>query len=465
MGRFDGRGELAAGGVRSDAGAGQGGMPDHGVTDAGTRRNGYAARVGDYLITSVSADGSDANGNAEQNPYVTFNPNGSCSGQTSCSGSVQYVAAGPLAPPYLLITVAFQYGTVAQGGSLPNQTLIGYNRYLLPGALQEPDIQAENLEITQGIQQIVWDTPATVQVPTYGAVSGGAYSGVPLARDVATVVRVYASVINNSGAKAQTNVTADLHAYRGSPGALLELAGSPISATPRSLQVGEALPLAREQPLGAYTFTLPKSWTEEGPITLVADVNPAGGGVRPIQECAGCTSNNAYALSQVGFTTTQPVTIRPFQIVYKYPNPGGGFTSVNGPDLSSLYQRARDLLPLAPNDLIVQPFPAAVLDISAQVQRIVLKFRTAFHHPLSKPNLSDCYKIPECANGIVSAELRRSPAYDRSRAQRPHVLGGVRPQPCRGIDLAEEGVHDHRPGLAAAPAHRRDARALAPAAV
>jgi hypothetical protein len=391
-------------------------------------------------ITSVSADGSDANGNAEQNPFVTFNPNGSCSGHTSCSGSVQYVAIGPSAPPYLLITVAFQYGTVAQGGSLPNQTLIGYNRYLLPGVLQEPDIQAENVEITQGIQQIVWDAPATVQAPTYGAVPGGTYSGVPLVRDVPTVVRAYASVANESGAKPQASVTADLHAYRGAPGALSELAGSPISATPRSLQVGAALPLAREQPLGAYTFTLPKSWTEQGPITLVADINPERGGVRPIQECAGCTANNAFALSQVGFTTTQPVTIRPFQIVYRYPNPGGhGFTTVNGPDLSSLYQRARDLLPLTQADLIVQPFPAAVLDLSAQVQHIVLKFRTVFHHPLTKPNLSDCYKIPECADGIVSAEfdaVRRTIALGHSGHT---YLAGFDPSPAAGSTWPKQG--------------------------
>ena len=46
-----------------------------------------------------------------------------------------------------------------------------------------PDLQAENVEISQGIQSETWDD------------TSGAYTGVPLVRDVPTVVRVYASVV------------------------------------------------------------------------------------------------------------------------------------------------------------------------------------------------------------------------------------------------------------------------------
>jgi hypothetical protein len=216
--------------------------------------------------------------------------------------------------------------------------------------------------------------------------------------DVPTVVRVYASAPAN---QPQTGgVAAALHAYVGPSGALSELAGSPISASPRTLAVGPALPQARLDPAGAYTFTLPASWTERGPLTLVADVNPAAAGT---PQCSNCPS--VYALTGIGFRNTGTITVRPFRIVYRYPNATGrGFTTVQAPDLSAEYQRARDLLPLAPGGLAVQPYPQAVLDISPQVRGVVRLWRGRRHTRLSKADLSDCVVIPLCRSDIEAAE-------------------------------------------------------------
>jgi uncharacterized membrane protein len=266
------------------------------------------------------------------------------------------------------------------------------------GFLLKLGIEAENVEITQGIQNDSWDTPTTVNVPAYGATNGGAYTGVPLVTDVPTVVRVYASAPASQPQPPQ-GLTAELHAYVGHSPALSELADSPISASPRTLAAGPALPQARLDPAGAYTFTLPQSWTERGPLTLVADVNPAPAGTPP---CVNC--GNVYALTDIPFTDTGAVTVRPFQITYKYPNASGhGSTTVQGPDLSSEYQRARDLLPLAPGDLVVQPYPQAVLDITPGV-RSVVHFWRANHVPLSKADLSDCVQIPACRGAIEAKE-------------------------------------------------------------
>lgn len=81
------------------------------------------------------------------------------------------------------------------------------------GFLLKLGIEAENIEITQGIQNDSWDTPTTVGVPGYGATNGGSYTGVPLVTDVPTVVRVYASA-SASQPQPPQGVTAELHAWR-----------------------------------------------------------------------------------------------------------------------------------------------------------------------------------------------------------------------------------------------------------
>ena len=125
-----------------------------------------------------------------------------------------------------------------------------------------PDLQAENVEISQGIQSETWDD------------TSGAYTGVPLVRDVPTVVRVYASVVADGAPPAPPDVTAVPARLHGYTAAGTELAGSPVSATARTLHSGPSLPAARTQAADAYIFTLPPAWTQAGPIKLTADVDP-----------------------------------------------------------------------------------------------------------------------------------------------------------------------------------------------
>jgi Carboxypeptidase regulatory-like domain len=301
-----------------------------------------------------------------------------------------------------------------------------------------PDIQAEAVEITQGIQDEGFDTPTSIQVPGLGTVIGGSYTGVPEVKDVPTVVRVFASVAGAQTAEAQKNVEVELHAYSSGTGGLTELAGSPISAPPRTLNVGDSLPSARTDPAGAYSFTLPQSWTEQGPITLVAELNPEHGGERPIPECGKCEGNDGYALTQVNFTSTEKITIRPFRIVYRYPLPGGGFKTMSGPDLSNEFDRAKDILPLAPGNLSVDAFPQAELDISAAVKRVVDYYR--LHHvALSQPNLSDCVERPGCRESIQNFEfdaVRRQLAL--AHAGKTYLFG-FEPIP-DGVTWTKQGV-------------------------
>ena len=255
-----------------------------------------------------------------------------------------------------------------------------------------PDLQAENVEISQGIQSEIWDD------------AGGAYTGVPLVRDVPTVARVYASVVADGTPPDVPAVPAELHGYTASG---TELAGSPITATTRTLQAGPSLPAARTQAAGAYTFTLPPAWTEAGPIKLTADVDPKAGDARPIHECRGCDGNDTFSLSPVAFATVAPLTIRPFAITYRYrlPDLSGDFVPQTPPDLSGQFDRARDVLPIPTGGLDVQKFPQATIDITPQVSRVLHFWRAHNHVLLDKPDLSDCMTFPNCRNDLQIYEL------------------------------------------------------------
>ncbi len=289
-----------------------------------------------------------------------------------------------------------------------------------------PDLQAENVEISQGIQSETWDD------------TSGAYSGVPLVRDVPTVARVYASV--TAGLPTDVaDVPAELHGYTAT-GA--ELAGSPITATARALHAGPSLPAARTQAAGAYIFTLPPAWTEAGPIRLTADVDPKVGDARPIHECTGCDANDGFSLGPVTFATVAPLTIRPFAITYSYKplDPHADFVPRTPRDLSWQFDRARDLLPIPTGGLQVQKFPQATLDITPEITNILHFWRTRNHQPLAKPDLSDCEQIPLCRGDIHTLELA---AVHRSitLSHGPRTfLFGFEPNAEVGVTQATRGV-------------------------
>ena len=269
-----------------------------------------------------------------------------------------------------------------------------------------PDLQAEDLEITQGIQDDVWDSPTSVDVPGLGSEPGGLYTGVKLVRGVPTVVRLYASVYPDPTAQSVPGVPAELHAYSDADGTLSELPGSPITAPERTLEVGPVEPAARLAPEGAYTFTLPPAWTKQPEITLVAQVDPETNGERPVHECAKCDTNDDYALSQITFTPTAPITIEPFEIAYTYLRlHGKGSVRETGPDLSPLLERAQDVLPLAPGALKIEQYPQTVLDVTPGIQKVVHWWRARNKVSLFSPDLSDCVVIPVCRGDVEAYEL------------------------------------------------------------
>ena len=160
--------------------------------------------------------------------------------------------------------------------------------------------------------------------------------GVRLITGEKTVARVYASLLSPTGGSL-ADVPAFLHGRRnGKP-----LPGSPLAADEgvRDLQYSPppwTTCAERGDPQGAYTFTLPDSWTE-GNVELRAEVVPqqvvfgAGG------ECgsAACAENNELRLVDVRFERLSYVTLTPI------------FLSLgeSPADPADVFERFFDLLP------------------------------------------------------------------------------------------------------------------------
>ena len=102
--------------------------------------------------------------------------------------------------------------------------------------------------------------------------------------------------------------------------------------------------------LGAYTFVLPYAWRAEGRLTLVGEVNPGG----RIAECEGCERNSRFALSDIPIKVVPGLEVNAVEIDYTYPGTDERFA---GPDLTSGFERVRDILPLEARLFRVGRFP------------------------------------------------------------------------------------------------------------
>ncbi|MFL5886264.1 MAG: PKD domain-containing protein, partial [Thermoleophilaceae bacterium] len=190
------------------------------------------------------------------------------------------------------------------------------------------------------------------------------HGGVELARDRKTVVRVFANLAGPPG-HAIADVPATLAGKRGGkalPGSPLTPDGGPLSI--KSTGHPWVSCKDRGNALGAYTFTLPKSWAA-GDVTLAAHVMPdkvlfGGGG-----ECGTpiCDANNSLSLSAVNFTPTSYVALTPLALALTDPATN---STVLPPPPFQTFKFARYITPSAleygagAND---QSY-AAVLDIS-----------------------------------------------------------------------------------------------------
>jgi hypothetical protein len=199
-------------------------------------------------------------------------------------------------------------------------------------------IYGEPIDSTVGTATRTLDLPLTVEVAAYGLRVNGVevtqgvqlynipqkssditravpYSGVGLAADAKTVVRVFASARFAAG-----GIVSDVEAYlRGYDAAGKELPGGPLSSDlgPRTLGVSPSdavTDFLRRNPR-AYTFTLPPSWTR-GRITLRASLQPPGEGFLSVCD-ALCLADRTFTLTNIPFTPTQGVSVDPIALTVK----------------------------------------------------------------------------------------------------------------------------------------------------
>jgi hypothetical protein len=211
------------------------------------------------------------------------------------------------------------------------------------------DVHPTAIEVTQGIQ--VTDLPVRSRDRPDAPV---AYAGVKLRQDAKTVVRVYANSktrLPPEGLPIKRGfgpgVPMLLHVYHGSR----ELVGSPLQpeAGPKTLATGSMFDVSnaeRASPRGAYTFTIPWTWTREGPLTFKAELNPAG--LNPaVNECRYCVSNNSFTLYGVQFRKTGHVSILPVAVKVNGSLPVGYY------DDTQIFALAKSVTPL---DFYIYPY-------------------------------------------------------------------------------------------------------------
>ena len=222
------------------------------------------------------------------------------------------------------------------------------------------DLRALSLDVTQGVQAVAPlalddATPGTLvgEVPGPHPIADYPDAGVTLVRHKPTVVRLQAGVASFGRLSATRirRVSATLRGFRPNRrGHLEELPGSPLTASPMDL-TATAVDRLRAAPGGSYSFTLPQEWVARG-LTLIGEVNPPG--IHPrVAECAGCDTNNAFGMRNVGITrhAMKRITVTPIML----------FTPTAHPPPSD--QVYRDWQRLSPLPITVQPYRGFV-DVS-----------------------------------------------------------------------------------------------------
>jgi hypothetical protein len=195
------------------------------------------------------------------------------------------------------------------------------------------DVGIAGMDVTQGIQKPDFAVRGS-DLSTRAVLP---YTGVDLADNGKTVVRVYATSRRPlSGAAVPPMQVFGFHngnALGG--GALLP------DAVPTSLPVGPPnliTPAERTSTTLVYTFTLPWQWAR-GDVNLVAQINP--GNLLPvIAECRLCRNDNSFELDGIHFKPTVRVRLLPVAITTNGEQPNGY------PDPGPIFSGARATTPL-----------------------------------------------------------------------------------------------------------------------
>lgn len=172
------------------------------------------------------------------------------------------------------------------------------------------NIRLKGIEVTQGVQ-----SPGFL-IPGGSFGNGDSYRGVELAAGGKTVVRVYADAVNPPpGGVPGVGVQLrgfDSTSHRELPGGPIFPIGGPSTLT-QGVFPGVSQD-DRTNPVGAYTFVLPPSWTH-GKTDLHADVLPPSApvfaGDPSYVECSdpSCITDNHYDLRDVEFTPVRTYTL------------------------------------------------------------------------------------------------------------------------------------------------------------
>ncbi len=254
------------------------------------------------------------------------------------------------------------------------------------------DPEVISMQITQGTQLPVLPkrNPSNPGTPvTYASIGQQAPSGTQealaeLAAFKPTVVRVYADL--KYGPTGGIQVPAVLNGYTyDANGNLVPLPGGPILpvATPGNLtpdlEGAFGDDFLQDNYTGVYTFALPTSW-ERGKIELSAQLLPSqpsslppvanalSGDARAAAFAPGqptwapcttssCQTDNKFAISQIPFLYTFPVTIRPLAMIVTKPY------DATLPDPDTVFKWAGVVTPMP---LIIEPY-ASTIDISSQI--------------------------------------------------------------------------------------------------
>lgn len=217
--------------------------------------------------------------------------------------------------------------------------------------------KALDLEVTQGIQT------DRVGVPT-GApqVYGAARGDLGLAQGKRTVVRLYAS-LDPGPPGGLANIPATLSATKVVGDGTANLGPILPDASPAVLRTGltQVETAQRTDPAGAYTFTLPPSWTE-GVVTLTAQVNPAGIG------CAdqACRDAGRIQLTNIPFQRTSVLDVIPLALTINGHRPPA--------DPATAFADARNLSPMP---IHVRPYRGTI-DISQFVAATEARVSSCF---------------------------------------------------------------------------------------
>ncbi|MEA2367934.1 MAG: hypothetical protein QOH38_652, partial [Thermoleophilaceae bacterium] len=281
------------------------------------------------------------------------------------------------------------------------------------------DVRTTGIEVTQGIQG--FDLPVRNHDHQTADV---AYHGVDLEDQGKTVARVYA----NAKTALPFNPLNQLKA-RGPPVAVLlygfrggrPLPGGPLTpeAGPTKLDLGGPFDIPgseRRAQRGAYTFTLPWSWTT-GAVTLRAVVNPPG--VSPsLHECGSCGANNAFTLTGVHFKKTGSARFFPLAIKVN------GRLPIRYPESGPIFAKADAVTPL---HFEVNPY-LGLLDMTDLTHISSVQVSSCFVgvFPCEEETLTSAEDIDKYKRLVALERLRQWGEQNRVTSSSSYIVGVVR---------------------------------------